>query len=196
MNNLLTMYPAQANSPHTATLGEISATDTHVTVADAAVLPDAPFLLTFGYDMSSAETALVTGKTGNVLTLVRGVDGGPFIWIAETKCARVFTAKDLNDVQQNIKRLNDEKADSVHDHTAGEVTFADGDTFQDKYDAGELNGPPGAGGQNGKDGAPGTPGQDGKDGDPGPPGPPGEAGTWTKIAEILTPGPGMFTVPA
>ena len=49
MSELLTMYAAQANSPYTTTLGEISATDTSVIVADASVLPSTtPYLLTLG----------------------------------------------------------------------------------------------------------------------------------------------------
>jgi hypothetical protein len=51
-------------------------------------------------------------------------------------------------------------APAVHGHQAEQVTFADGQTFQQKYDAGELKGQQG---EPGKDGV-GTPGKDGADG--------------------------------
>lgn len=78
--------------------------------------------------------------------------------------------------------------------TADMVTFSDGDTFQQKYNSGELTGPAGpagkdgAPGANGKDGAPGytpvknvdyfdgAPGADGKDGAPGKDGVDGKDG--------------------
>ena len=108
------MYPAQPNSPYTTTLGEISASDTAVVVADASVLPTAlPFLMTLGYDKSASETVLVTAKTDNTLTIVRAVDGNALLWVAGTKCARIFTAKDLNDVQANIQALNADKQEKL-----------------------------------------------------------------------------------
>lgn len=54
-------------------------------------------------------------------------------------------------------------APAIHGHQAEQVTFADGQTFQQKYDAGELKGQQG---EPGKDGV-GTPGKDGADGAPG-----------------------------
>lgn len=36
--------------------------------------------------------------------------------------------------------LANEKAPKIHDHEASEVTFEDGDTLQDKFDAGDLGG--------------------------------------------------------
>ena len=112
MSTLLTMYAAQANSPFTTTLGEISASATSVTVDDASVLPSSiPFLLTLGYDKTISETVQVTAVNGNTLTIVRGLDGPALMWVAGTKCARVLTAKDLNDIQANIRLLNDEKAE-------------------------------------------------------------------------------------
>lgn len=46
--------------------------------------------------------------------------------------------------------------DAVANIQADDVTFADGETFQQKYDAGELVGPPGADGAQGIDGAAAT----------------------------------------
>ena len=114
MSQLTTMYPAQTNSPYTTTLGEISATDTAVVVADASVLPSQlPYLLTLGYDKSASETVLVTAVSGNTLTITRGVDGNALLWVAGTKAARVFTAKDLNDAQSNLRLLNEEKQEKL-----------------------------------------------------------------------------------
>ena len=114
MSNLETMYPAQANSPYTTTLGEIAANDTAVVVADASVLPDTvPFLLTLGYDKSASETVLVTAVANNTLTITRGVDGNALLWVAGTKVARIFTAKDLNDVQANLRKLNQDKQENL-----------------------------------------------------------------------------------
>lgn len=108
------MYPGQANSPFTTTLGEISATDTAVVVADASVLPaTVPYLLTLGYDKSASETVLVTAVSGNTLAIVRAVDGPALLWVAGTKAARIFTAKDLNDIQENIRTLEQDKQEKL-----------------------------------------------------------------------------------
>ena len=56
------------------------------------------------------------------------------------------------------------------DYTASLVTFTDGQTFQEKYESGELTGPAGA------DGAPGSPGPAGAPGEQGPPGKDGAQG--------------------
>lgn len=98
------MYEAQANSPSTQTMGALTADATTVMVTDSTIFPDVPFLLTFGYDRSESETVLVTninGSTGEI-TMTRGIDGPAQQWDAGTNCARIFTAKDLNDVQKNL----------------------------------------------------------------------------------------------
>ena len=75
-----------------------------------------------------------------------------------------------------VKTFNGRKGEvkpQAGDYTADMVTFADGQTFQQKYDAGELTGPDGA---PGKDGAPGAPGATGATGSPGKDGAPGQKG--------------------
>ena len=68
------------------------------------------------------------------------------------------------------------------DYTASLVTFTDGQTFQEKYESGELTGPAGADGAPGSPGPAGAPGEQGPSGPAGPTGPqgpkgdPGEAG--------------------
>ena len=59
------------------------------------------------------------------------------------------------------------------DLPADGVKFSDGQTFQQKYDAGQLTGPAGGDGTGGQDGAPGEPGTPGMDGAQGPVGPAG-----------------------
>lgn len=65
---------------------------------------------------------------------------------------------------QDIFKYVDEKLKDVDfDVTADEVTFSDGQTFQQKYDSGDLTGPQGPTGPEGKPGASGQPGAAGKD---------------------------------
>lgn len=106
--DLLTLYKAQTNSPATQLTGAVDATGTVFYVSDPTVLPtETPFLLTLGFDASASETVLVTGIDNGAFTCVRGVDGDAQDWVAGTKVARMFTAKDLNDLQSNIANLGD-----------------------------------------------------------------------------------------
>lgn len=66
-----------------------------------------------------------------------------------------------------FKYVDDKTKDIDVDVTADEVTFADGQTFQQKYDNGDLTGPAGPAGKNGQDGQPGATGPAGADGQPG-----------------------------
>ena len=100
------MYAAQANSPYAEITGGLDTSVQEIYVNDASVLPtETPFLLTIGFDTSASETVLVTDMDGNQLTVVRGIDGPAQVWVAGVKVARVFTAKDLNDIQSNIRTL-------------------------------------------------------------------------------------------
>ena len=60
--------------------------------------------------------------------------------------------------------------------SAEAVTFSDGETFQEKYDKGQLTGPQGARGQQGPTGATGPKGDKGDPGIQGPQGLTGPAG--------------------
>lgn len=105
---LLTLYAAQTNSPATELYGDIDASSTTIYVKDGSVLPpELPYLLTIGFDTSTSETVLVTAQSGDELTVMRGVDGPALSWVANSKCARMFTAKDLNDIQANLATLGD-----------------------------------------------------------------------------------------
>lgn len=104
MSELVTMYPAQANSPETSLSGALTAAGTTVNVVDGSVLPEAPNLLTIGADGSTAETVLMTAKNGNVLTVTRAQNGTTArAWSAGDVIARYFTAADQTAMQENIK---------------------------------------------------------------------------------------------
>ena len=139
MSELVKMYPAQANSPETSLSGALTAAGTTVNVVDGSVLPDAPNLLTIGADGSTAETVLMTAKSGNVLTVTRAQNGTTArAWSAGDVIARYFTAADQTAMQENIKKLNEEKAEKVSSPTAG--NFAGLDASGNPTDSGKKPG--------------------------------------------------------
>lgn len=139
MSELVTMYPAQANSPETSLSGALTAAGTTVNVVDGSVLPEAPNLLTIGADGSTAETVLMTAKNGNVLTVTRAQNGTTArAWSAGDVIARYFTAADQTAMQENIKKLNEGKAEKVSSPTAG--NFAGLDASGNPTDSGKKPG--------------------------------------------------------
>jgi hypothetical protein len=133
------MYPAQANSPETSLSGALTAAGTTVNVVDGSVLPEAPNLLTIGADGSTAETVLMTAKSGNVLTVTRAQNGTTArAWSAGDVIARYFTAQDQTTIQENIKKLNEGKAEKVASPTAG--NFAGLDASGNPTDSGKKPG--------------------------------------------------------
>ena len=139
MSELVTMYPAQANSPETSLSGALTAAGTTVNVVDGSVLPEAPNLLTIGADGSTAETVLMTAKNGNVLTVTRAQNGTTArAWSAGDVFARYFTAADQTAMQENIKKLNEGKAEKAASPTAG--NFAGLDSSGNLTDSGKKPG--------------------------------------------------------
>ena len=139
MSELVTMYPAQANSPETSLSGALTAAGTTVNVVDGSVLPEAPNLLTIGADGSTAETILMTAKNGNVLTVTRAQNGTTArAWSAGDVIARYFTAADQTAMQENIKKLNEGKAEKAASPTAG--NFAGLDASGNPTDSGKKPG--------------------------------------------------------
>lgn len=139
MSELVTMYPAQANSPETSLSGALTAAGTTVNVVDGSVLPEAPNLLTIGADGSTAETVLMTAKNGNVLTVTRAQNGTTArAWSAGDVIARYFTAADQTAIQENIKKLNEGKAEKAASPTAGH--FAGLDSSGNLTDSGKKPG--------------------------------------------------------
>ena len=136
MSELVKMYPAQANSPETSLSGALTAAGTTVNVVDGSVLPEAPNLLTIGADGSTAETVLMTAKSGNVLTVTRAQNGTTArAWSAGDVIARYFTAADQTAMQENIKKLNEGKAEKAASPTAG--NFAGLDASGNPTDSGK-----------------------------------------------------------
>ena len=139
MSELVTMYPAQANSPETSLSGALTAAGTTVNVVDGSVLPEAPNLLTIGADGSTAETVLMTAKNGNVLTVTRAQNGTTArAWSAGDVIARYFTAADQTAMQENIKKLNEGKAEKAASPTVGH--FAGLDASGNPTDSGKKPG--------------------------------------------------------
>ena len=139
MSELVTMYPAQANSPETSLSGALTAAGTTVNVVDGSVLPEAPNLLAIGADGSTAETVLMTAKNGNVLTVTRAQNGTTArAWSAGDVIARYFTAADQTAMQENIKKLNEGKAEKAASPTAG--NFAGLDSSGNPTDSGKKPG--------------------------------------------------------
>ena len=139
MSELVTMYPAQANSPETSLSGALTAAGTTINVVDGSVLPEAPNLLTIGADGSTAETVLMTAKNGNVLTVTRAQNGTTArAWSAGDVIARYFTAADQTAMQENIKKLNEGKAEKAAYPTAG--NFAGLDSSGNPTDSGKKPG--------------------------------------------------------
>ena len=139
MSELVKMYPAQANSPETSLSGALTAAGTTVNVVDGSVLPEAPNLLTIGADGSTAETVLMTAKNGNVLTVTRAQNGTTArAWSAGDVIARYFTAADQTAMQENIKKLNEGKAEKAASPTAG--NFAGLDASGNPTDSGKKPG--------------------------------------------------------
>ena len=109
MSELQIMYAPQTNSPATSTVGALSAGTLSVEVLNASILPAPPMLLVLGGDTQTPETVLMTAKEGNILILQRAIEGNASSWDAGTMVARLFTATDLQTVQDNIGRLNNSK---------------------------------------------------------------------------------------
>ena len=139
MSELVKMYPAQAKSTETSLSGALTAAGTTVNVVDGSVLPEAPNLLTIGADGSTAETVLMTAKSGNVLTVTRAQNGTTArAWSAGDVIARYFTAADQTAIQENIKKLNEGKAEKAASPTAG--NFAGLDASGNPTDSGKKPG--------------------------------------------------------
>ena len=102
-----TMYPPQKDSPTTFLVGDISAVDGIMTVASAAILPQIlPFPATIGINKSVTETVIVTGMNleTNQLTITRGTPA--YAWVAGSAVARVLTANDFKNLQDNVSDIN------------------------------------------------------------------------------------------
>ena len=96
----MSLYTAQTNSPSTTLASAAAANATTLSLANGSVFSGLalPNLLTLGYTQANSETVLVTAISGDTATVERGVDGTATDWAVDTPVARVFTAKDWNDM--------------------------------------------------------------------------------------------------
>ena len=101
------MYEPREDSLSSFLVGDISSTDTLMTVANAAILSSVipPYPLTLGIDKMLTETVLVTAQNldNNQLTVERSHG---YIWPSGTKVARVFTIQDYRAFMTNISDLD------------------------------------------------------------------------------------------
>lgn len=107
---LTTMYAGVNNSPQTDLTADITASDTTITVSNAAVFPAAPNLATIG-NGDNAEVIRYNGISGNSLTgCERGFDGTTAsVWETGTLISREITKYDLDTLKANITELNNSK---------------------------------------------------------------------------------------
>ena len=109
IENLQEMFEPMPYSPPTKIAQTISATDTVITVEIGNNLPDAPNVAVIGID-EHAETIIYRNKTGNVLSnCIRGVQrpDEARVWSVGAAIARNFTAKDLEIIQNNLRKLHE-----------------------------------------------------------------------------------------
>lgn len=116
MSTLKEMYKGIPNSPEATLTSDINSSQTTITVSDANIIPEVPNILVIGGNTDNPETAKVTGKNGNTLTVERGFQGSAQAWEAGTKISRNFTEYDYNALVENIKTLKgntDINADNI-----------------------------------------------------------------------------------
>lgn len=118
---MIQMYDGVVNSIETVTTGAINATDTIINVLDETRIPEAPNILVLGSG-ASAETVKLTAKTGNVLTVERGLQGTAKSWASGTLIARNFTEYDHRAFKENIEEVNTQLAQIMNDWDFGLIT--------------------------------------------------------------------------
>lgn len=139
------MYSGIPFSPMTTLINNIGAADTVIEVYDISVFPIAPNYATIGTD-ENAETILYNAIAGNALSgCIRGIEGMARTWNSDTPVSRNFTNADYETIAANIKTSVQQGVGN-----ANKIQFDDGETFQDKYDSGELTGPQGKQGETGR----------------------------------------------
>lgn len=99
------LYPGIAFSPQVTLTDSAGAADTIIKVSDVSAFPEAPNLATIGID-EDGETILYTAKTEDALSgCQRGIEGEAKAWRAGEIVGRNFTAKDHNDLIENLAEL-------------------------------------------------------------------------------------------
>ena len=113
--DLKQMYKGMPFSPIATLTANISATDTIIPVSDVNAFPEAPSIAVIGPDIGPNETIIYTEKTTTALTgCTRGVESTASAWDIDEIIVRNFTAKDHNDIIDNIKDLALNKLDATY----------------------------------------------------------------------------------
>lgn len=107
------MYKGKVNSPATQLAEAIDLQTKNIKVDDASVLPAGPNLAVIGFD-GNAETIKYESVNGNILVgCTRGFQGEIRVWDKGIAVTRNFTEYDLDALQENIKELEDSKAETT-----------------------------------------------------------------------------------
>lgn len=100
MGILNPLYPAKINSPSTILTSALSINATTLQLQSVLILPEAPNLLTIGWDTDYPEVVrYLLSPVGNVLTVQRAFQGEARVWNSGTKVARTFTAYDYDQLR-------------------------------------------------------------------------------------------------
>lgn len=107
------MYPGKVNSPETTITQDIGEAVTSIQVEDASVFSPGPNLAVIGID-ATAETIKYTSINENILVgCERGFQGVARGWESGTIIARNITEYDVSSAQENIKSLEERKAEKT-----------------------------------------------------------------------------------
>ena len=110
------MHEAIPFSPITRLSQNIGATDTIIFVDNVSAFPPGPGLATIGID-EDAETIRYSALTENALSgCMRGIEGTAKDWPLGENIARYFTAKDWNDIKENVELLHKESQKAYCTH--------------------------------------------------------------------------------
>ena len=145
MQPMKTMYYGIPFSPQAALTDNIGAADTIIKVSDVSAFPDAPNYATIGTDEDGETISTPQGPATALsgCTRVEGLHASP--GTAGELIGRNFTPR-------RIAALIDNVEEAAKNAEADGVTFDDGETFQEKYNSGELKGPQGRAGEQGPTG--------------------------------------------
>lgn len=107
------LYPGIAFSPQVTLTDNVGEADTIIKVSDVSAFPEAPNLATIGID-EDGETILYTAKTEDALSgCQRGVEGTAKAWSAGEIIGRNFTAKDHNDLIEDLAEIETAAQDAA-----------------------------------------------------------------------------------
>jgi len=106
---LVTMFNPKEFSPVTTLKYDIGVSDTRIYVNDVSVFAAVPSLATLGTDSTDGEVVQITLIGTDYIDVTRAIVGTAKAHTANTIIARNFSSKDQEVIQENIKKLDDEK---------------------------------------------------------------------------------------